>query len=612
MCGIVGVFSNHNVRQQVKAAAQCLYHRGPEDSGFYFDPELPFGLGHRRLSIIDLSAAAAQPFRYANRYVLVYNGELYNYPEIKKELQAKGQQFSTQSDTEVVAAAFAYWGADCLQQFNGAFAFAIWDEQKKTLLAARDRMGEKPFFFSFTENEFCFASEIKALWKMGVSGQVNGGMLYNFLTLGYTVNPFNAQETFYKEIYKLPAAHSLHYNARSNELSIEQYWQVPIEENTISDSEAVETFSQLLQTSVRRRLRSDVPVGTSLSGGLDSSAIAALSVAQNKSSFSHHCFTASFANWSKDETEVAAKIAAQFGLKHHVVPVSATDLVNNMNALSRQQEEPVQSASVLAQYQAYQAAHAAGIKVLLDGQGADEILAGYHKYYHWYWQELYAQKKLASSGELQAARELGVKEPFGWKNKLAARFPHFAASIWQNRQAKRAADRTDLHPAFVAAGKASFAYALPVQLTLNGALHYNTFTNGLEELLRYADRNSMAHSVEVRLPFLSHELVQFLFTLAPSFKIRGGRTKWLLRESMKDILPAEIVWRKDKVGFEPPQQQWMQDAAVQKEIAAAKEKLVAKGVLHPRVLKRSIRPADAHAANNADWRYWSASYLFGS
>ncbi|RPD45999.1 asparagine synthase (glutamine-hydrolyzing) [Paracnuella aquatica] len=609
MCGIAGIFSA-GAAGTIEAATKSLQHRGPEGSSFYQDPELPLSLGHQRLCIIDLSEAAAQPLRYQNRYVIVHNGELYNYKEIKGQLEAKSYHFNTQSDTEVIVAAFACWGKNCLQHFDGAFAFAIWDEEAKTLFAARDRLGEKPFFFAHTGNELRFASEIKALWQMGLERQVNKGMLYNYLTLGYTTNPYDAQETFYQHIFKLPAASCLMLDARSNDLSIEQYWTVFTDEKNTSDKEAVDTFKNLLHTSVQRRLRSDVPVGTSLSGGLDSSAIAALCAASSERSFSHHCFTASFENWSKDETAQAAAIAAKMGLQHHVVPVSVGDLLKQMDALSLYQEEPVQSASVLAQYQVYAAAKHAGITVLLDGQGADEILAGYHKYYHWYWQQLYANKQLTSSGELESARALGVLEPFGLTNKVAALLPHFTASLWQKQRAKKAAAQRGLHPDFVAANKAHFAYALPAKLDLNGVLHYNTFTNGLEELLRYADRNSMAHAVEVRLPFVQHELIEFLFSLPAHFKIRNGWTKWLLRESMKKVLPNEVVWRRDKVGFEPPQQQWMQDARVQKRILQAKELLVAQQVLHPSVLQQPIKATAAHAANNLDWRYWSASYLW--
>lgn len=609
MCGIAGAFGLKAV-QQVCSAADALRHRGPEGAGFYQDPQVPFALAHSRLSIIDLSEATAQPLRYMNRYVIVHNGELYNYIEIKGQLQQNNYPFHTDSDTEVIVAAYACWGSECLHRFDGAFAFAIWDELEKTLFAARDRMGEKPLFFSINGNQFLFASEMKALWAAGIAKAASKSMLYNYLTLGYTINPYDKGATFFEGIQQLPPATSLQYKAGDANLLLKQYWKVDIEEKSTEDGTAIETFRHLLSASVQRRLRSDVPIGTSLSGGLDSSTIVALCAAMAAPNYSHQCFTASFPGYAKDETAKAAAVAAQFHLQHHVVPVGVADVLGNMEAVSRQQEAPVQSASVLAQWQVYGAAKAAGVTVLLDGQGADELLAGYHRYYLWYWRELYAQKKLKSSGELKAASSHGVSGAFGLKQKAAALFPHFAASLWQKQKDFSASVQTGLHPHLIAAGKDAFAYAQPLLLSLNGVLHYNSFTYGLEELLRYADRNSMAHAVEVRLPFLSHELAEFLFTLPASFKIRNGWTKWLLRETVKNILPPDITWRTDKVGFEPPQRQWMQDAQVQRQIRLAKEILVSENVLLPSQLKQRVQAKDAHAASNMDWRYWSASYLF--
>lgn len=606
MCGIAGIYATKNLQHRLQLSTASLQHRGPEHRAFYKDEELPFALGHQRLCIIDGSAAAMQPLRYQNRYVIVHNGELYNYIEIKKELSQKGFVFHTRSDTEVIAAAYACWGEQCLPYFDGAFAFGIWDELEKTLFAARDPVGEKPLFFYQHNGEFLFASEIKALWAAGVPRQVNESMLYNYLTLGYTVNPFNAQETFYQNIHKLPAGALLHFDAASEALTIGQYYTVAIEEKSIPDEAAIATFGSLLQTSVQRRLRSDVPAGISLSGGLDSSAIAAICAQQNKKL---HCFTASFSGYEKDETAIAAKVAAQLGLPHHVVPVAAADLLESMHAVMHHQEEPVQSASVVAQYKVYEAAKKAGVAVMLDGQGADETLAGYHKYYHWWWQELYAKKALAKSGELQAARALGIGDSFGYKNKMAAVAPHFTAALWQRIQAQKAAGQRGLDKAFAHRNRDAFAYALPAQLTLNGALHYNTFTNGLEELLRYADRNSMAHAVEVRLPFISADILNFLFTLPPHFKMRNGWTKWLLRQTVKDLLPQDVVWRKDKIGFEPPQKTWMQNAGVEAQMKAAKKLLVDAGVLSKTVLQQNIKAAAAHAPS-LDWRWWSASHLF--
>ena len=391
---------------------------------------------------------------------------------------------------------------------------------------------------------------------------------------------------------------------------VEKYWQLDVTESpTLTDAEAIDQFRHLLSQSVQKRLRSDVPIGTSLSGGLDSSSIVALCTRQAAEHYTHQCFTAVFPGFEKDEQVQAAQVAQQFGLKSTTVTVTEHDLLKEMDALMYHQEEPVISASALAQYKVYQSARQAGVTVLLDGQGADEILGGYHKYYKWYWQQLYRQKSLHKSGELQAARRLNVQEPFTLKNKLAALFPDFAAAMLQSSKSKKASQLSYLHPDFAFTQKRNLYYSLPATPDLNGALYYNTFVYGLEELLRMADRNSMAHAVEVRLPFLNHQLIEFVFSLPPHFKIRQGWTKWLLRQSMQGVLPHNIVWRKDKVGFEPPQQQWMLNQQVQEKIYEGKKALVQQHILSPKSLQ-SYKATTAHAADNFDWRFWSASFLF--
>jgi asparagine synthase (glutamine-hydrolysing) len=614
MCGIAGIISSHKTEellQQIKAATQILSHRGPQYEQYWQSYNVAFG--HARLCIIDVDQRSNQPFHYLNRYHIVHNGELYNYLEIKKELQNKGYPFSTESDTEVIVAAYDAYKKDCLQSFDGMFAFAIWDEQEQILFAARDRFGEKPFFFFYNDEKLLFASEIKSLLVAGVEKQVNESMLYNYLTVGYTANPFNPQETFYQNISKLPAASFLEYKIATNELSIEKYWTPYIDENkNISADEAVEQFKALFRESIRKRLRSDVAIGTSLSGGLDSSSIVAMCSQQASQNYTHKCFTAGFPGFDKSEEQYASVVAKQFGLNHHLVTIDESALLQDLDKIMWHQEEPVNSSSVLAQYKVYQAAKQNGVTVLLDGQGADEILAGYHKYYKWWWQQLYAEKKLKKSGELAAAQTLGVQEKFGLKNKAMALLPHFSMAMLQSRKEKEAARQGDLNKEFINLHKKNFYYTTPLESTLNSALYFNTFVYGLEELLHYADRNSMAHAVEVRLPFLNHQLVEFLFTLPAHLKIKEGWTKWLLRKAMEDILPKEIVWRKDKIGFEPPQKQWMQNSQVQDRIRASKKILVENNILSSAVLNKPIRPADANAVENNDWRYWSASYLFAS
>jgi len=614
MCGIAGIISRKNGADSFAAlqkATHSLSHRGPEQEAFWQNEDSTVAFGHRRLCIIDLSNAAAQPMHYAGRFTIVYNGEIYNYLELKKELETKGHRFQSQADTEVILASYAEWGAECLQRFDGAFAFAIWDQKEEKLFAARDRFGEKPFFFFYDEEKLVFASEIKAFWQMGLEKEVNHRLLYNFIAIGYTTNPSDNTETFYDNIHKLPAAHFLTYSFNVNELNTQHYWQVYIDVNNhISETEAIEKFPALFSDSIRKRLRSDVAIGTSLSGGLDSSSIVAFCNNEKAAQYTHKCFTASFTGFEKDETAYASLVAKQFGLKHYTTTINEEEVASLMDTVAAQQDEPFSSASVLAQYKVFELAKQKGVTVLLDGQGADEILGGYHKYYKWWWQELYRSKKLSASGELKAAGELGIQQGFGFKNKLAAILPEFAAAILQSQKSKKAFQHPDLDRSFAFGNKRALYYATPTQHNLNGALYYNTFVNGLEELLRLADRNSMAHSVEVRLPFLQHELVEFLFTLPPHFKIHQGWTKWLLRKTVDDKLPKEIVWRKDKIGYEPPQKEWMKNKQVQAKIMAAKEGLVQEKILAPVVLSKSIVAKSAHEDASFDWRYWSAAQLF--
>lgn len=589
-----------------------LAHRGPDGEGHWVNPSGKTGLGHRRLSIIDLSDAGHQPMHYLSRYTIIHNGEIYNYTEIKDELIKKGYAFRTQTDTEVIAAAFDYWEEECVNHFDGMFAFAIWDEEEKELFAARDRFGEKPFFYYFDNEKFVFASEMKALWSTGIGRTPDLKMLFNFITIGYTDNPERPEETFFENIHRLPPATALNYYSDTHEISIDKYWDIDTgkTDKKIKDEEAAGKFNHLFQTSVQRRLRSDVPVGTSLSGGLDSSSIAATCFELQPAGQSHKCFTAAFPGFEKDESGFAKVVAGKFSLQNFTIEISAKDLINDFENLCYHQEEPFSSTSVLAQYKVYELAKQHGIKVLLDGQGADETLAGYHKYYKWYWQELFRKMKLLQSREIKSAKEIGVHEKFGFKNIIASLFPDLASVVLERQYLLKAIRHEDLTKEFVREHSKEACYSTPAHFNLNGVLYFNTIQHGLGELLRYADRSCMAHGREVRLPFLSHELTEFLFTLPARFKIRKGWTKWLLRESMKEKLPEEIVWRKDKVGFEPPQKQWIQHNSVQQMISEAKAKLVNEKILKPEILTKKIQPKAAHDADNFDWRYLSAAMLF--
>ena len=636
MCGIAGILSAdpaHITEQRLKRMTDAIAHRGPDGQGRWISPSHLAGLGSRRLSIIDLSPAGAQPMHYLDRYTLIHNGEIYNYRELRSLLQLKGYSFSSRTDTEVIMAAYDLYGTSCLQHFDGMFAFALWDEQERTLFLARDRFGEKPLFIYQDSHQFLFASEMKALWAAGIIKDSNPAMLFNFITLGYTQNPADGSETFFRHINKLPARSFLLYHAPSQQSQISKYWDPYPEEgahmrgiagagvasvsaasvstatrNTATRSEqaVLDEFTALLADSVNKRLRSDVSVGTSLSGGLDSSTIVAHILRQENPPQKLPTFSAVFPGFAKDESAYISLVTRHFSLENCQTTPGPADLIRDFEKLVHHQEEPFQSSSIYAQFSVFGLAAGRHVKVLLDGQGADELLAGYPKYYSWYWRELYRSDKKTLALELAAAKDFDAPEDWGWKNRLAAWLPAYALRYQKKRRAARQLGNEDLSRDFVRQSGISY-YDIPPAGSLNGILYYNALRNGMEELLRYADRNSMAHGVEVRLPFLDHRLAEFVFSLPAHFKIRAGWTKWLLRKTAEPILPTGIAWRRDKIGYEPPQQTWMQDPTLQEYVQEARRSLVETGVLDRGVLQKKIQPMDAHAAENFDWRYLVAA-----
>ena len=619
MCGIAGIIqinSNRYNKDHLKKMTNALSHRGPDGEGYWQNQQGNVLFGHRRLSILDLTEAAAQPFHYLDRYTVLHNGEIYNYIELREELKRKGYGFRTQTDTEVLVAAYDCWKENCLQEFDGMFAFAIWDEKEKEFFAARDRFGEKPFHYIYEENyrTFLFASEIKAFWTLGMGKEFNKKMLFNFLTIGYTDNPNQPDETFYENVKKLPAAGFIRIRPGPDiSIEIEKYWDINPEEidESFSDNEAIEKFSDLFSTSVKRRLRSDVPSGTSLSGGLDSSSIVATICGLPGTGKKLQTFSAIFPGFEKNEEKHIDEVAIHFSLQSFKTIIADHEIPILFQKIIHQQDEPFGSAGTLPQYKVFELARQNNVKVLLDGQGADEILAGYHKYYKWHWQELFIKRRLISSRELKKAKELGVDEKFGFKNIIAALFPDFASVFLERQYLLHALKQEDLTKDFVHLQSKEAYYTAPSIFSLNGVLYFNTCMHGLEELLRYADRNSMAHGREVRLPFLSHELVEFLFSLPSSFKIRQGWTKWTLRKSMEKALPPAIVWRPDKIGLEPPQHSWMQLPSVQEMIYSAKKKLVNEKILKPEVMNKKIQPTGAYEKNNYDWKYLVSAQFLG-
>jgi asparagine synthase (glutamine-hydrolysing) len=612
MCSIAGIISSRPYDPQVlKDMHQSMQHRGPDGEGFYHwdDGQVWVQLAHNRLAILDPTPSSDQPFHYLNRYVLVYNGEIYNYKELKETLRSKGYAFSTSGDTEVVAAAFDAYGSNCLQQFDGMFSFGIWDQHAKRFFAGRDRFGEKPFYYHYDEQQgtLFFASEIKGLRAAGMGKEPNHQALYNYLTLGYTKQVAFPDNTFFSDIFQLPPAHHLVYDG---ELRIERYWDLDKETiEPMTEAEALIRFEELLHHAVDTRLRSDVKTGTSLSGGLDSSSIAALCSSSGNATYSHHAFSAVFPGFEKDESVYIKQVANQFHLQVHAVTPTATTFASHLQKLIHHQEEPFGSASVFAQYAVFEAAKNNGVKVLLDGQGADEALAGYIKYTHWYLQEMIGIHGWKwADAEAEKLKQHGFLMEWNWKNRIAAAIPSVTTAVLERKTTQLQRSNSFIHKGYADANTDRFSLFKPIVEKLNDIQYFDLMVMGLQELLRYADRNSMAHGVEVRLPFLSQDLVQFVLSAPPTLRIKDGYTKWILRKTMDHKLPDAITWRQGKTGFEPPQELWMKDPVVMELIREGRKKLVALKILDASVIDKPLAASAAHAADNFDFRCMIAGH----
>lgn len=620
MCGIAGIVSpSHQPvspekdQEDIQRMADALKHRGPDGMGKWHNASRSIHLGHRRLAIIDTSDTGAQPMHYADRYSIVYNGELYNYRELRETLRAAGFQFTTASDTEVILAAFAHYREACLDHFDGMFAFAIWDELDQRLFIARDRFGEKPFFFHEEPGgRFLFASEMKALWAIGVPRQPDEQHILLFLATGQTAFPLASHQTSFKNIFQLPAASYAWMDRRSGSITLSstKYWDIDTRREFQGGAEqAAAELYEKLAASVQLRLRSDVPVGCSLSGGLDSSSIAALANSDRNLGFQG--FSAVFPGFEKDESQKIGAVCSALDIQSRLVNPTADDLVRSFEKLAWHQEEPIGSASVLAQFMVFGLAREFGVKVLLDGQGADEVLAGYSHYLPWYLQEKWRRGEWSGYWrEKQLLKSHGQDVKMGGRNFLAALFPQAAQSQLIERQYQAILNLPLVNADYRAQFSSKELLFKPLVTHLNDLLYVDTTMGRLPELLRYADRNSMAHGCEVRLPFLQHNLVQWVYSLPSGYKVRDGFTKWVLRKCMEEQLPAEVTWQTGKIGFEPPQLAWMENEAVQERIRASRQKLVSEGVLDKKMLAAKINPASAHDPKNYDWRCWAIAALY--
>jgi asparagine synthase (glutamine-hydrolysing) len=570
MCGIAGIISMSDsvLLTELKGMTDVIIHRGPDGEGHWINDSCNVGLGHRRLSIIDLSECGSQPMEVGDRYVIVFNGEIYNYIELRKHLLTKGYHFKSESDTEVLVQMYDAFGEKCLQHFDGMFAFVIFDKKKNIVFGARDRFGEKPFFYHIApDRSMSFASEIKALWSIGVSRQMEESFLFNYLAFGYVQDPCHAYKTFYKDIFKLPAASYFYYDLNISSLKIDKYWDIqPGKTATnISEQDAAKKLNELLSSSVERRLRSDVPIGSSLSGGLDSSIIVSLlDQLDVDKKMKRKTFSASFPGFRKDETVYQKIIIENTSVDPYFVYPNEDSFFRNFEKIAYHQDEPFNSASINIQYEVFRKAKEQNTTVLLDGQGADEIFAGYHGYFYAYFDELKRTDKSKFRSEYEQYRQLHEDNTINQRIELhrfdavRSMVPEGIKRVANRHLVKLPVARKIFSRSFYEENHRWFFAPKEHFSTLNESLYYSLFKMGLEELLRYADRNSMAHSLEVRLPFLNHELVEFIFTLPAGFKIREGWTKWILRKVYSSMIDDRIIWRKDKIGYEPPQNRWME------------------------------------------------------
>jgi len=583
MCGIAGIFSliEKKIPQgTIVKMTDTIAHRGPDGEGQWMNLEQTISLGHRRLSILDLSANGKQPMHFAdNRFTITFNGEIYNYIELKILLENHGYSFHTKTDTEVLLAMYHFKGADCLQYLEGMFAFAIWDADKQELFCARDRFGEKPFYYSIFQQQLYFASEMKALFAAGIPKVVNNKMVLNYVVHRIVENPLNKSETFYENILKLEAGHFLMIS-KSGDITKRKYWDIDLSiKSSLSFTESEEEFTKLFNNAVKIMLRSDVPIGSSLSGGLDSSSVVSAINGFLVSGQKQKTFSARFNNHKFDEGQYMQMVIDQYSVDGHFTYPNEATIIDEFDKIIYHQEEPFVTASILAQWEVYKLAKKNNVTVLLDGQGADEILGGYHKYFTTYLRELFLADKTSFNRELSALNKLhDFKLGNNFRFTVDAYLPKLVSSIGKyKRKVRSANDTLNLDRDFYNAYKSDSPFTS--FNSLNEFLKYDTTVYGLEKLLRFSDRNAMAHSREVRLPFLHHKLVEFLFSLPSSYKIHNGWTKYILRKSIDKSLPKEITWRIDKMGYQAPQQDWEKDKRVKQRIDDSRAYLLSKKII---------------------------------
>lgn len=554
MCGICGIINLNSLSVQEAPIRKMMHiqkHRGPDDEGIFVENNV--GLGFVRLSILDLSYAGHQPmFSSDGQYVVVYNGEIYNYIELREELKTIGYQFRTNSDTEVLLAAFQHWGEDCLHRFNGMWAFVIYDRKKKNVFAARDRYGVKPLYYLYSNDYFAFSSEIPPLLSLlNHRPKPDYQSIFDYLVFNRTDQ---TERTFFEEVKKLQHGQKIILDGQR--LSIKKWYDLRKQVSIIEGFKNPVEFRELFSSAVGLRLRSDVPVGVCLSGGLDSSSIISVLIHDYKKN-DLNTFSAVYKKGQYgDETEFIKEYKSLLKNMFFITPDAKT-LENDVSKFVKAHGEPIPDTSPYAQYKVMELAKD-HVVVTLDGQGADEELAGYHYFFGFFFKDLLKQgrgKKLSAEMFYYLSKHHSF---FGIKSFLYFLLPERIRTI------ARVREKGYVNKDFVYEYKDNNAVASNIygSKSLHDAL-LDHFEYKLEHLLKWEDRNSMKFSIEARVPFLDYRLVEKTLATSDKFLINDGMTKYLLRESMKGTLAEKIRLRRDKIGFATPQDEWFRTKAWQ-------------------------------------------------
>lgn len=538
MCGINGF--NWIDEDLIQKMNNALMHRGPDDKGTYLDQAV--SLGSLRLSILDLSKNGHMPMISEDKKIVItYNGEIYNFQEIKKVLTKKGYKFNSNSDTEVILYSYQEWGSECVEKFKGMWAFTIYDKQKSILFLSRDRFGVKPLYYYFDNNKFIFSSEIKGILKHKIPRIANEALIFDFLHYNLLDH---TEETFFSGIKKLNPGSNLIFDCNRKEIKIENYYNLKKRIKQNKDVTKEEIRSKFIE-SVKIRLNSDVPVGSCLSGGIDSSSIVCVMNKLNNKKI--NLFSLVFPGKSIDETEFQRKVVQNTDSIWHKTTFNDEDILKDLNDFIYTQEEPVLSLSPYGQYRVMKLVKNNGIKVVLDGQGADEILAGYHGFFAYYLSELFLNLSWWTFIE-------EIKDYYTTHSTFKPLFNFFAIML-PKRLTKyylRKNNSFISNEFFDKYIKRKSKDIIWDTNDLKTILYLSETYSSLPQLLRYEDKNSMRWSVESRVPFCDHELVEIILSLPSKRKIKAGKTKIIFKNAMNKIIPNLIRTRTDKIGFETP------------------------------------------------------------